>query len=415
MAFIMILSFPGCSEEDDPKCGDGVIDPELGEECDSPAFGGKRCLDLDFYRGTLGCFPPGHENECRFDTSACEGPECGNGTIEADQGEECDGPPTTVTCVTRGYDGGQLACFGPESESPCKYDESGCKMSPFCGDNHTDAGEGEECDGSDMSEQTCITLGFLGGTLSCNPTDCTFNTSLCTEPICGNNIKEGDEECDGTDLADQSCITLGFIEGELVCDNCSFDQSDCSGTPVCTNNIAEGLETCDGTDLRGQSCTTQGYLEGELGCMADCSAFDYTNCVGGGLCVMDQVVGLLQPNTPVVINGDLVSGADDDNSPSCGYDYTMPCADQVFGFTIDVAGTLTVDHNLSTTIIAMYGIGIYRATGGLCTDQELACEQTMQTPGSLTPLAVTPGAYYIITESLMATEPYTLTLTLQVP
>lgn len=37
----------------------------------------------------------------------------------------------------------------------------------------------EQCDGTDLDEQTCGGLGYTGGTLSCNP-DCTFNTSGCT-------------------------------------------------------------------------------------------------------------------------------------------------------------------------------------------------------------------------------------------
>ncbi len=38
---------------------------------------------------------------------------------------------------------------------------------------------GEQCDGGDLGGQNCVSLGYYGGTLSCN-SDCTFNTSLCT-------------------------------------------------------------------------------------------------------------------------------------------------------------------------------------------------------------------------------------------
>ena len=38
---------------------------------------------------------------------------------------------------------------------------------------------GEQCDGADLGGETCVSRGFSGGALSCNP-DCTFNTSNCT-------------------------------------------------------------------------------------------------------------------------------------------------------------------------------------------------------------------------------------------
>lgn len=38
---------------------------------------------------------------------------------------------------------------------------------------------GEQCDSADLGGETCVSRGFLSGTLSCNA-DCTFNTSACT-------------------------------------------------------------------------------------------------------------------------------------------------------------------------------------------------------------------------------------------
>lgn len=37
---------------------------------------------------------------------------------------------------------------------------------------------GEECDGADLAGQTCLSLGFTGGSLACSP-QCTFDTSSC--------------------------------------------------------------------------------------------------------------------------------------------------------------------------------------------------------------------------------------------
>ena len=51
---------------------------------------------------------------------------------------------------------------------------------------------GEECDGGDLGQQTCITLGFASGELACGA-DCTFDTSACmnAEPDMGGNADAG--------------------------------------------------------------------------------------------------------------------------------------------------------------------------------------------------------------------------------
>jgi len=70
---------------------------------------------------------------------------------------------------------------------------------PGCG-NGVVAGT-EQCDGQDLSGQTCLLAGYLGGNLGCN-TDCTFDFGGCTDPsdyyatwnsACGNAVCEIDE------------------------------------------------------------------------------------------------------------------------------------------------------------------------------------------------------------------------------
>lgn len=80
---------------------------------------------------------------------------CGNGTIE--RGESCDdGPPATNNCDT-------CACT------------SICQQA-YCGDGFVYLGV-EQCDLNNLNQQTCSTLGFAGGTLSCFA--CRFNTARC--------------------------------------------------------------------------------------------------------------------------------------------------------------------------------------------------------------------------------------------
>lgn len=46
--------------------------------------------------------------------------------------------------------------------------------------------------------------------------------------VCGNAVIEGSEDCEGSDLGGQSCSSLGFSGGDLSCDiACSFDISMC--------------------------------------------------------------------------------------------------------------------------------------------------------------------------------------------
>lgn len=46
--------------------------------------------------------------------------------------------------------------------------------------------------------------------------------------LCGNNIKEAGEECDGSDLDSQTCVTKGYVGGTLICNaNCTFNANSC--------------------------------------------------------------------------------------------------------------------------------------------------------------------------------------------
>jgi hypothetical protein len=50
-------------------------------------------------------------------------------------------------------------------------------------------------------------------------------------PVCGNNIKESGEECDGTDIDSQSCMSYGYDSGTIGCSSdCTFDTGGCTTT-----------------------------------------------------------------------------------------------------------------------------------------------------------------------------------------
>src|SRR5688572_22151524 len=102
---------------------------------------------------------------------------------------------------------------------------------------------GEVCDGTFLGGATCNSRGFAGGTLRCNALCSDFDTSLCTNPSCGDNNAEGAEVCDGTDLNSATCQTRGFTGGTLRCrSNCSgFDTSLCTSA-TCGDGTRNGTE-----------------------------------------------------------------------------------------------------------------------------------------------------------------------------
>lgn len=105
---------------------------------------------------------------------------CGNGVL--DVGEECDGgalppviDPSLATCALATSDPasvGTVLC-----DESCKVDTSQCMVIDLCGNGVIDPGE--QCDTSDLGGQTCQTLGYLRGGLTCS-TDCRFDTEGCT-------------------------------------------------------------------------------------------------------------------------------------------------------------------------------------------------------------------------------------------
>ena len=259
-------------------------------------------------------------------------PTCGNNVIEGD--EECDLTQLDgQDCLTLGFESGELSCT-----LLCTYNTDGCGI---CGNDIVD--EAETCDGTALAKQDCFELGFAGGFLGCLPDCSDFDTSMCSEvAVCGNDLTEISEECDGTDLGGEDCVSLGFTNGGTLgcnqfCSGYDFSQcmgmgGDCcisNGTPgcenaicemticaadpfccstswdglcanaamtapqcfgvspscpqppmaVCGNDLIDGMDVCDGTDLGGEDCVSQGFAGGTLGCLPNCSGFDTTMCM----------------------------------------------------------------------------------------------------------------------------------------
>lgn len=190
-----------CEYECSP-CGDGQAGPH--ERCDGGDLSGADCMSLGYAGGTLACTA-----ECFFDASGCEGDgRCGNEIVDENLGELCDGPNLAMRdCTDRGFVAGTLAC-----QEDCRaFDYGGCLdkfedcangvdddgdfvkdcADPFCmqaPECTQGCGDGlrqtaEECDGSDVAGYRCNDFFYSGGAMSCancrlDFSGCTMNTKL---------------------------------------------------------------------------------------------------------------------------------------------------------------------------------------------------------------------------------------------
>jgi alpha-tubulin suppressor-like RCC1 family protein len=195
------------------NCGNESID--TGEECDGEELG-DTCESLGFYYGTLSC-----RDDCTLNLSQCSG-ECGDDILQSDRGEQCE-PSTfsTVTCASVGLGGGMVS----QCSNTCKYDLSDCTGE--CGDGTIQDVLNEECEFTDLNGESCETLGYYGGTLSCNSDICSYDLQDCeSNGYCGDGIvqSQGDEVCDGTILVSLKCTLRGYLGGNNTCsDKCALN------------------------------------------------------------------------------------------------------------------------------------------------------------------------------------------------
>ncbi len=274
LCFLCVFCFLALACDAETKsvdtCGDGFLDP--GESCDGDQMTVTTCSALGYYDQTdpLTC-----KADCTYDLSVCTGGRCGDGLLQVDRGEKCDGANLDdQTCSSQGLGGGTLSC-----KTNCRFEVSRCELAAQCGDNVA-ASPYEPCDGTDLDDKTCADLGFFGGILACRSDCADFDTSGCSN--CGDGRLDDGEACDGSELDGQTCEGLGYSGGVLGCTAaCAFDLTLCEVPVSCGNGQLDTGEQCDGTNLDGRTCTSQGFFDGVLACKPNCT-FDTSGCTNCG-------------------------------------------------------------------------------------------------------------------------------------
>lgn len=124
---------------------------------------------------------------------------------------------------------------------------------------------------------TSMALGTTDGV------DTMASEDTVAEPVCGDEVVEGDEECDGANWNGATCESLGHVSGLLACtDQCQFDVSGCvpSGMVMVSGGIFEMGSTAylDEQPIR-QVMVDTFYMD-----QTEVTVADYAICVGTSNC-----------------------------------------------------------------------------------------------------------------------------------
>ncbi len=216
-------------------CGNGALDE--GEQCEGVELDGQTCatVSAEYTGGTLAC-----TTGCRFDTTGCVRPGCGNGVV--DSGEACDDGNTSntddclnnckantcgdgyvrtgveecddgnasnsddclVTCVSARCGDGHLQAGVEECDDGNTSSGDGCSLDcvlEYCGDGIVQTGAGEECE---TGSQVCTTSCGTSGTKTCLA-NCTWSGCAPPTEVCNGE----DDDCDGV-VDDLTCFNVVY-------------------------------------------------------------------------------------------------------------------------------------------------------------------------------------------------------------
>ena len=286
---VALATGSGCGDDDATRCGDGVLDETLGEQCDdgntadgdgcsadclSEAYCGNSVVEIGEEcddgndRGGDGC-----SSTCQREVG------CGNGRL--DYGEQCDDGNITSGDGCNEFCADEVAgavcgnlilevgedCDDGNSTAGDNCDAQ-CQVESGCGDGVLDPGE--ECDddnatSGDGCTWNCL-LEFVCGDGICDAA----NVETCVKcpvdccPFCGDGVldtwSEGEE--DPPPYEDEACDDGNNDDG----DGCNSGCVDEDGMPTCGNSILESGEECDdGNTENHDSCSSTCTWEFQCG------------------------------------------------------------------------------------------------------------------------------------------------------
>jgi len=224
-----------------PVCGDGAVNTP-GEQCDIQDLAGKSCTDfIDattgklFTGGTLGCYPPGSPNECKFDTSGC-----------VSAGSACTNPAYPDSC--------SLSCVNLQTDTTIPALNCGS-----CGN---------KCDSPPANQ--CVPPGSTTGTTTlrvynsggyCQSGSCVYpyTDTYCPPAGCVVTTSNPLAHC-------TSCPDLCTYTGQYFCDTSTAYK-------ICT------LHNCPGNDDPRSDWTVTSCPQGQT-CQS-CTDFATSSCIGG--------------------------------------------------------------------------------------------------------------------------------------
>jgi len=252
-----------CSKADSGTCGDGVLNAAQGEYCDdgnTTANDGCSSCQVD-----AGYTCPSAGSLCKVIES------CGDGKLSVALGEQCDDGNAV------GSDGCSSQCF-TEVNYTCPTPGSLCTSTVVCGDKKVTGAE--TCDDGNTVNGTNGVLDGCSATCQVQPGWTCPAGGTCHATKCGDGIRAGFEQCDDGGTANgNGCSSTCQLEPGYKCAPNAQGVDVCSPT-TCGDNKIEGTEQCDGgntTPFDGcsPSCTNEpkcGYSgsPSKYGCTAQC-------------------------------------------------------------------------------------------------------------------------------------------------
>ncbi len=207
-----------------PYCGDGIIQQNLGEDCDdSNRIGGDGCSGICKVEPNWTCPTAGQLCKSLI--------VCGDGVRQI--GEGCDDHNTSTG------DGCDAACK-VEPGWFCAAENTPCKRLASCGDERIAAGESCDLGSNNGKGLGCDTNCRQEDGWVCRP----LPTGCKHVSVCGNRKVESGEDCDDANTSSgDGCNNLCKIEGNYY--DCPSSGGPCTDKSRCGNSSLEKQETCD--------------------------------------------------------------------------------------------------------------------------------------------------------------------------